>query len=174
MTQYRFPADAGATLPDDALTIGAIAAHLDRLGLHKVQLAVQGRQITVQGQVPDTEAEARIILALGNLRGIATVKDAMVPTVRSGLLGGLGAFAHLPPGAATTDAAQQAVHAASPEPGSAYGPDGSLFHRVLPGETLESIALRHYGDAAAAGRIMRANSGLPMMLPPGWVVRLPH
>ncbi len=45
---------------------------------------------------------------------------------------------------------------------------------VRAGDTLSSLALRHYGDATAYGRILRANAGLVAdRLRPGMVLLLP-
>ena len=45
---------------------------------------------------------------------------------------------------------------------------------VRSGDTLSSLALRHYGDASAYGRILKANAGLdPARLRPGMTLLLP-
>jgi nucleoid-associated protein YgaU len=69
------------------------------------------------------------------------------------------------------------VHRAAPDPGdTGFGPGGSILHVVQPGETLEAIAARHYGDTAAAGWVLESNAPvLPdaAALRPGMVLRLP-
>ncbi len=174
MPHYHFPADAGTSLPEGP-TPAAIAARLQQLGLPAVQVFLQGETAVLAGAVPDTATETRLVLAVGNIAGIALVDDQLSASARPSLLEGLGAFARLPAGAAGTEAAEQTVHAAQPEPHEAFGPDGSLFHRVQSGESFARIAERHYGNAAEARRIEEANAFLHLGASPGAgvVVRVP-
>lgn len=179
MTIYHFPTEAGIALAGGPPTPQAIAKELDRLGVaHRgVQIGCREGAVTLEGAVPDREAREQLVVAVGNLRGVGEVDDQLTVEHRSGLLDTLGAFANLPAGSANTQAAEAAVHHADPEIGEAYGPGGSLLHIVRPGETLQSIAQRHYGDPHEARRILEANA--PVLgdtggLQPGLVLRVPR
>ena len=170
MPSYDFPAEAG--LP---ATPEAIDSHLDRLGLpHQgIRIARQGETVTLEGQVPDGEAAELLVLAIGNLQGVARVVDKLTPAHTPGLLDSLGAFARLPAGAASTEAAETAIHHAEIETGTRFGPGRSLFHTMQPGETLATLAARHLnGDER---RLLDANAPiLGGSLPgPGMVIRIP-
>ena len=178
MTVYHFPADAGIALAGGPPTPQSITKELDRMGLPhgSVRIDCNGDTVTLEGQVPDREVREQLVVAVGNLRDIGQVDDQLTVEHRSGLLDTLGSFANLPAGSASTQAAETAVHHANPEIGEAYGPGGSLLLLVQPGETLQSIAQRHYGDTHEARRILEANA--PVLgdtggLPPGLVLRVP-
>ncbi|MBL6076580.1 BON domain-containing protein [Belnapia sp. T18] len=173
MPSYEFPAEAGLPAPGTAAE--AITSHLDRVGLpHQgIRVARQGDRVTLEGQVADGEAAELLVLAAGNLQGVARVEDKMTPAHTPGLLDSLGAFARLPAGAASTEAAETAVHQAQIETGTRFGPGRSLFHTMQPGETLASLAARHLnGDER---RLLDANAPiLGGSLPgPGMVIRIP-
>ncbi len=176
MTSYRFDPAAGTRLAGE-LTPHAALAELERLHLHHAGLRLDhtGDRLALHGEAADTAARERLILALGNLQGIAVVEDLMAAAKPPGLLDSLSSFAHLPAGSADLAAARLAMDALPPEPGSSYGPAGSLFHPVRPDETLAELARRHYGDATEAPRLIAANTPpLPPGEPPvGWVLRIP-
>src|SRR5690606_36419867 len=117
--------------------------------------------------------------ALGSLPGVARLDDRLRHLRESDLFGTLGSFARLPPGAASSDMAEEMVHDAAPGRGhndDMLGPAGSALHVVRPGETLDDIARLHRGDAAGGLRILHANR--PMLervdgLKPGMVLRVP-
>lgn len=187
MTTYHFPADAGASLPADgpsgkaAPGPSAIATYLERLGLPHagLRIARRGDAVRLEGGVPDPATRERVVLAVGNLRGVGRVEDRLVVDQPApGLLDGLAAFGRLPAGAATLATAGEAVHRSEPEAGTVFGPGGSLLHTVQPGESLAAIAARHYdGEAAAAERrILEANAPVladAVAVRPGIVLRLP-
>lgn len=178
MTTYRFPIGAGDPPPGGVPTAEAIAARLGALGLpaEGLRITCQDGMVRIEGKVPDPATQERIVLAAGNVQGIGEVEDRMVPAQRSGLLEAFGGLAHLPPGAGSLEAAGQAVHEARPEPSTSFGPGGSLFYTVQPGEALEGIAQRHYGMTREAWRIREANAPLladENALRPGMVLRLP-
>ena len=178
MPFYHFPPEAGRSLGGGAPTAPAIATELQRLGLplEAVQIARHGETALLEGQVPDDEAREKLVLAVGNLAGISRVEDRLRTTTAAGLLDGLSGFAHLPAGAASIEATRAALHQARPEPNEAFGPAGSLLHQVRPGESLASIAHRHYGTEAESQHLLAANA--PMLaeataLRPGIVLRVP-
>jgi hypothetical protein len=170
MPSYDFPTEAGLPAAPEA-----IDSHLDRLGLpHQgIRIARQGETVTLEGQVPDGEAAELLVLAIGNLQGVARVVDKLTPAHTPGLLDSLGAFAKLPAGAASTEAAETAIHQAEIETGTRFGPGRSLFHTMQPGETLATLAARHLGGDER--RLLDANAPiLGGSLPgPGMVIRIP-
>lgn len=173
MPSYEFPADAG--LSDPGPSPEAIAANFDRLGLsHQgIRIDRRGDSVILEGRVPDGEAAELLVLAAGNLQGVARVEDRLAPAHTPGLLDSLGAFARLPAGAASTEAAETAIHQAQVETGTRFGPGRSLFHTMQPGETLAALAARHLnGDER---RLLDANA--PILggnLPEaGMVIRIP-
>jgi nucleoid-associated protein YgaU len=183
MTTYHFPAEAGAAIvPGGAPDPSAIAAHLDRLGLPHggVRITRRGEAgARLEGSVPDPPTRERLLLAIGNLRGIARVEDRLtVAAAPRGLLDGLAAFGRLPAGAANLAGVRDALRHAEPEPDTVFGPGGSLLHTVQPGETLAAIAARHYGATPGAEeRILEANLPVlpgPAAVLPGIVLRLPE
>ena len=61
----------------------AISAELKGLGLpaDSVQVMVEGDTVKLHGAVPDGPARERIILAAGNVAGIARVDEALIPNL---------------------------------------------------------------------------------------------
>jgi phage tail protein X len=187
MTLYRFPSEAGASPAGDDIagTAEDVGARLRalRLPAEGLRIGREGGRVTIEGPVPDAATQERVILAAGNIRGVRLVDDRMTTGGRRpGLLDALGGLAHLPTGAANFDSAEDRVHEAEPDPGdTAFGPAGSLFHTVQPGESLAGVAQRHYGMAIEARRVVEANPGLlqaggdtTQALPEGLVLRLPR
>ena len=176
MTTYHFDPAAGTYLPGGLSPTTALA-ELDRLHLGHAALRLDQHadRLELAGEVPDAALRERIILALGNLNGVAAVEDRLAAAKAPGLLESLAGFARLPAGAADLQAAHVAMDALPPEPGSRFGPAGSLFHPVRAGESLAELARRHYGDATEVPRLMAANApALPPGEPPtGWVLRIP-
>lgn len=180
MPTYRFPAEAGLALEGGAPSAAAINTRLEELGLARQGMMVTRHDdaATLEGSVPDDMTRERVLLAVGNLQGIARVEDRLTVARGGGggLLDTLGAFARLPAGSASTEAAERAVHRATPDTDTGFGPGGSILHVVQPGETLEAIAARHYRDTAAAGWILESNTPVltdASALRPGMVLRLP-
>ena len=186
MPTYRFPAEAGLALdggapPGTAPSAASITERLAGLGLTRqgVMVTRHDDAAVLDGSVPDEATRERVLLAVGNLQGIARVEDRLTVTRRGpGLLESLSSFARLPAGSVNMEAAERAVHAAKPDPGdTGVGPGGSILHLVQPGETLAAIAARHYGDTAAAGWVLESNAPVladAAALRPGMVLRLPR
>lgn len=63
----------------------AVAAELKALGLpaDAVQVAVEGDTVRITGDVPDGETRERMILAAGNVAGIARVDESLIPALPS-------------------------------------------------------------------------------------------
>jgi nucleoid-associated protein YgaU len=177
MAIYEFPMASGAALPSEA----AVAAELTRLELPAAAVHAEARGDTLRltGTVADPDVHERVLLAVGNMPGVGRVDDRLAHAREPPLLGTLGDFANLPPGAASADMAEEMVHDAGPERIHAdmLGPAGSAFHVVREGETLDDIARLHHGDAIGALRILHANR--PMLqraedVTPGMVLRVPR
>ncbi len=180
MSSFYFPADTGRQLPGNAPGSEAIVALLDRLGLphENITISRKGDTVTVEGHVPDGAAEERLVLAVGNIKGVSWVQDRLTRDHYSSLFDTIGSFANLPAGAAGTESAVTAIHNAQLRGETRFGPCGSLFYTIEPGDSLNSIASRYYGasNPDAALRLLDANS--PMLadaeaMRPGMVLRIP-
>ncbi len=185
MGMFDFLRNVGAKLSGhggaySAPTPEALENELKRLGLPTdgLSMRVEGDTVHLAGQVPDPETREKIVLAVGNVEGVGRVDDGGleggVPT--GSLTSAVASMAHLPAGAAGTEAAETAVHAAAPQPVQ-QGPGGSTFYTVQKGDTLSAIAKRQYGDANAYMAIFEANRPMldhPDRIYPGQVLRIPQ
>ena len=176
MPSYHFPAEAGQALTDTKPE--AIAARLKSLGLalDGVRIDRRGDTVTLEGRVADAATQELLVLAAGNLAGVAHVRDQLTAGQAPGLLDSLGAFAHLPAGSASTEAAETTVHAAQAEAGTRFGPAGSLFHTLQTGESLAEVAHRHFGEGHGEARLRAANAAIlgDAEPGPGVVLRIPQ
>ena len=184
MGLFNFLRDVGAKLSGhggaySAPTPEALQNELKRLGLPTdgISMRVEGDTVPLAGQVKDAETREKIVLAVGNVEGVGRVDDGgLRGGVTSGSLAGLiDSFSHLPAGAANTEAAETAVHAATPQP-IQLGPGGSTFYTVQKGDTLSAIAKRYYGNANLYMAIFEANRPMldhPDRIYPGQVLRIP-
>jgi nucleoid-associated protein YgaU len=184
MGLFNFLRDVGAKLTGhggaySAPTPEALQDELKRLGLpaEGLSMTVEGDTVHLSGRVQDAETRERIVLAVGNVEGVGKVDDGGLqggePT--GSIAGAIGSMSRLPAGAAGTEAAAGAVHAAAPQPVE-QGPGGSLFYTVQKGDTLSAIAKRHYGQANAYMAIFEANRPMlddPDRIYPGQVLRIP-
>lgn len=183
MAIYEFPAHAGQPtgLPKDsrpAPSAGEIRTELQRLGLARDSLGIEaaGDTVLLTGKVPDAATHERVLIAVGNMPGVAAVDDRLTQDHYPSLLDALSSFAHLPPGTQSSEMAERMVHEARAGQKSVLGPAGSVFYTVRPGDTLDEVARHWYGDGNAALRILDANRpvlGPGMTLRPGSVIRLP-
>jgi nucleoid-associated protein YgaU len=184
MGLFNFLRDVGVTLTGhggaySAPTPEALEDKLKRLGLptEGLSMRVEGDTIHLSGRVRDAETREKIVLAIGNTEGVGKVDDGGLQGGEPGfsLAGAVASMAHLPPGAASTEAAETAVHAAAPRP-EQRGPGGSTFYTVQKGDTLSAIAKRYYGSANAYMAIFEANVPMlddPDRIYPGQVLRIP-
>jgi LysM repeat protein len=184
MGLFNFLRDVGAKLSGhggaySAPTPEALENELKRLGLPTdgLSMKMEGDTVHLSGQVSDAETREKIVLAVGNVEGVGNVDDdGLQGGVSSGsLAGALASMARLPAGAAGMEAAEGAVHAATPQPVQ-QGPGGSMFYTVQKGDTLSAIAKRHYGEANAYMAIFEANRPMlehPDRIYPGQVLRIP-
>ncbi len=83
MGLWSFVKDKGKTLfggGDDEQVVGAaLQDELKDLGLDTsgVEIAVEGDTVKLSGQAPSQEEKEKIILAVGNVEGVAAVEDSM-------------------------------------------------------------------------------------------------
>lgn len=132
--------------------IAALNAEVQRLGLdgNDVHLKLNGDKVTVTSKGADRETMEKLILAVGNIKGIAQV-EADLPEA-----------APTPAAAADTPAPQAA------EP---------VFHTVAKGETLSAIAKKYLGSANKYHAIFEANKPMlsdPDKIYPGQTLRIPQ
>lgn len=183
MGLFSFLRDVGAKLSGvpgayAAPTPEALQGELDRLQLPAsgVAMKVEGDTVRLTGSVPDAETREKIVLAVGNVHGVAKVDDQMQGGDAPGSVGGvLSGMSNLPAGSASTQAAGGTVNAAAAQP-MEQGPGGSAFYTVQKGDTLSAIARTQYGDANAYPRIFEANKPMlshPDKIYPGQVLRIP-
>jgi len=184
MGLFNFLRDVGAKLTGhggaySAPTPEALKAELKRFGLpaDTVDIKVEGDTVHLSGQVPDAATRERVVLAVGNVEGVGRVDDGgLRGGVTGGTRGGLVDSSSPPPaGAAGTEAAETAVHAATPQP-IQLGPGGSTFYTVQKGDTLSAIAKRYYGNANLYMAVFEANRPMledPDRIYPGQVLRIP-
>ncbi|WP_282571806.1 LysM and BON domain-containing protein [Roseomonas acroporae] len=164
---------------DQPVTAEALKAELARLHLpaEGIGIEVDDDKVILTGRPKDPETREKIVLAVGNVQGVARVEDRMEASKASGnLLDTLSSFSHLPAGSADPIAAGNTVHAATPQRGVAQGTGGSLFYTVHSGDTLSAIAKHFYGDGNAYMRIFEANRPMlhdPNHIYPGQVLRIP-
>ncbi|MFT8245712.1 LysM and BON domain-containing protein [Roseomonas sp. BN140053] len=153
-------AAAAATAPDSK----SLEAELDKLGLPHtgITIEVQGNTVKLSGPAPAPDIREKIVLAVGNVQGIAKVDDQMQAAGQST--------------AQTADAAGQAMGGPSGSAAS-QGPGGSVFYTVQKGDTLSAISKAQYGDANKYQQIFEANRPMlehPDKIYPGQVLRIPQ
>ena len=128
----------------------AIERYVQQLGLQ-----VQGLEVkfdgatstaTVTGQAPDQATKEKVLLAAGNVQGVAGVTDQLTVAGQA---------------AGTGQAAAEAP---------------AQFHTVASGDTLSKIAAQYYGSANEYMRIFEANKPMlsdPNKIYPGQTLRIP-
>ena len=87
MSLLSFVKEAGEKLidlltPGNANASEQLKAHVAKVGLGNpnVQTAVDGDKVTVTGEVATQEEKEKILLALGNIQGVASVDDQITVT----------------------------------------------------------------------------------------------
>ena len=147
---------AEAKTPEQADTdrkVKALTAEVKALGLDSgdVHLTLRGDVVKVESKGADRETMEKLILAIGNIKGIARV-EADVPKA---------------PGRASSSGS------AAPAPEA----DAPVFHTVAKGETLSAIAKKYLGNANRYNDIFKANQPMlsdPDKIYPGQTLRIPQ
>lgn len=163
---------------DDATKakVAALNAEVKRLGLDAgdVHLRLRGDTVIVESKGADRETMEKLILAVGNIKGIAHV-EADLP----------GAPAATKPAAPAAEAPRTDAAAAKPAaekpaaPKAAPQPAGAapVFHTVAKGETLSAIAKKYLGSSNKYHAIFEANRPMlsdPDKIYPGQTLRIPQ
>ena len=169
---------AEAKTPEQADTdrkVKALEAEVKALGLDSgdVHLTLRGDTVKVESKGADRETMEKLILAVGNIKGIARVEaDLPKPPVPMGAAA--AAEPAVPPtSAAGADAPKAAPAAAAP----ADAADAPVFHTVKKGETLGEIAQQYLGKASRYPEIFEANRPMlsdPDKIYPGQTLRIPR
>ncbi|TKW66693.1 MAG: peptidoglycan-binding protein LysM [Paracoccus denitrificans] len=143
--------DKAAEKAETDRKVKALTAEVKALGLDSddVHLTLKGDVVKVESKGADRETMEKLILAVGNIKGIARV-EADVPKA---------------PGRASSSGS---AAPASEEP---------VFHTVKSGETLSAIAKQYLGDANRYNDIFKANQPIlsdPDKIYPGQSLRIPQ
>lgn len=163
MGMFDFVKNAGENLlkrvgldaePDSGDVVAKIKEH--KLQVDGLSVSVQDDVATVAGTVPDQETKEKVVLVVGNVKGIARVNDMLdLPA---------------PPPAPAVEAVE--AQPTAPEP----VPEAATFYTVMSGDTLGKIAKAHYGNAMKYPVIFEANRPMlkdPDRIYPGQVLRIP-
>ena len=166
--------------------VAALQAELRKLGLDNgdVHLTLRGDTVKIEAKAADRETMEKLILAVGNIKGIAKVEADLPPAPKPA-----GTEAAAPKPQAAPQAAPQGQQpaqgqqAAQPaqKPAAAPAPaaedDGPLFHTVEKGDTLSAIAQKYLGSANKYRQIFEANKPMlkdPDEIYPGQKLRIPR
>ena len=141
----------------DAAKADKLEAHVEALGLKVRGLNVSFADGTakVGGVVSNRAMKERVILAIGNVEGVAQVRDSIKV---------------LPQKKATSNS--KAARARRKEAAAAQ-----TMHTVKSGDTLSAIAKKYLGDANRYPEIFKANQPMltdPDKIYPGQVLRIPR
>jgi nucleoid-associated protein YgaU len=87
MSLFNFVKEAGTKLWEslvgqEAQAAESLAAHVAKVGLGNpnIQISVEGETVIAKGEVATQEEKEKILLALGNVAGVAEVKDEITVT----------------------------------------------------------------------------------------------
>ncbi|MDS9466252.1 LysM and BON domain-containing protein [Paracoccus sp. MBLB3053] len=161
--------------------VAALKQELTELGLTSkdVHLTLRGGDtVVISGQARDQETMEKLILAVGNIKGIAHVELAEDP----GKSAGFGAAHAAPPPSAPPGGAEMTPTQTTPEPAAVPASAPAefrepVFHTVQKGETLSAIAQEYLGKASRYPEIFEANKPMlsdPDKIYPGQMLRIPQ
>ena len=87
MSLFAFVKEAGTKLWEslvgqEAQAAESLAAHVAKVGLGNpaIQISVEGEKVIARGEVASQEEKEKILLALGNIAGVASVDDQLTVT----------------------------------------------------------------------------------------------
>lgn len=129
-----------------------------RLGKDDIKIETEGDKVTVSGTASSQAEKEKIVLAVGNVNGVAQVEDNIKV---------------VPPAAAKPTARAVASPTTVPTPASDAP---AQFYTVVKGDTLSKISKQFYGSAQKYQRIFEANRPLlqhPDKIYPGQMLRIP-
>jgi nucleoid-associated protein YgaU len=164
MGLFDFVKEAGRKLGigSDAPTPDELRAEVTKLGLDAKDLAldVQGDTVTVSGSTPSQELREKIVLAVGNVHGVAKVEDKLTVAALDG----------------STETGDASANGTPASGASAPAQAQAKFYTVKSGDTLSKISKEFYGDANRYNGIFEANRPMlehPDKIYPGQVLRIP-
>lgn len=140
--------------------VEALTKEIRALGLSdkNVKLRLSGDTVHIEGRGADRETLEKLVLAVGNIEGIARVE------------------ADLPEAAG--EAAGQTAGGEKPQLESTASTSGApIFHDVKKGDTLSAIAQKYLGSANKYPLIFEANKPMltdPDKIYPGQKLRIPQ
>ncbi|MFG6080708.1 peptidoglycan-binding protein LysM [Paracoccus litorisediminis] len=163
---------AAAPTPEEETNrkVAALKQELAELGLTSkdVHLTLRGSDtVVIKGKARDQETMEKLILAVGNIKGIAHVELAEEPKPA-----GFGAANAAPPPSGAPGGAEMTPTQTAP---AAFKPP--VFHTVKKGETLSAIAKEYLGSANRYPEIFEANKPMlsdPDKIYPGQSLRIPQ
>jgi nucleoid-associated protein YgaU len=136
---------------DVEVTSDALKKEITELGYNgdAYDVGVQDDTITIRGEAASQEEKEKVVLAMGNVKGVSNVDDSILISSA----------------------------AAAENPESRQAQRESRFYTVRSGDTLSKIAREFYGDANAYMRIFEANQPMlknPDLIYPGQALRIPN
>ena len=136
---------------DVEVTPDALKKEITELGYNAdaYDVGVQDDTITIRGEAASQEEKEKVVLAMGNVKGVSNVDDSILISSAA---------------AAENQESRQAQRE-------------SRFYTVRSGDTLSKIAREFYGDANAYMRIFQANQPMlkdPDLIYPGQALRIPN
>lgn len=159
------PSAESVAKADTDRKVAALQQEVKALGLDSgdVKLTLRGDTVKIESKGADRATMEKLILAVGNVKGIAAV-EAEVPKVQSSAQDASPKLASAPQAAPSS----QPAAPASAQP---------VFHTVKKGETLSAIAKQYLGDANRYQEIFKANKPMlsdPDKIYPGQTLRIPQ
>jgi nucleoid-associated protein YgaU len=136
---------------DVEVTPDSLKKEITELGYNgdAYDVGVQDDTITIRGEAASQEEKEKVVLAMGNVKGVRNVDDSILISSA----------------------------AAAENPESRQAQRESRFYTVRSGDTLSKIAREYYGDANAYMRIFEANQPMlknPDLIYPGQALRIPN
>ena len=136
---------------DVEVTPDSLKKEITELGYNgdAYDVGVQDDTITIRGEAASQEEKEKVVLAMGNVKGVRKVDDSILISSA----------------------------AAAENPESRQAQRESRFYTVRSGDTLSKIAREFYGDANAYMRIFEANRPMlkdPDLIYPGQALRIPN
>ena len=136
---------------DVEVTPDSLKKEITELGYNgdAYDVGVQDDTITIRGEAASQEEKEKVVLAMGNVKGVSNVDDSILISSA----------------------------AAAENPESRQAQRESRFYTVRSGDTLSKIAREFYGDANAYMRIFEANRPMlkdPDLIYPGQALRIPN
>ncbi|MCI1710803.1 MAG: LysM and BON domain-containing protein [Chiayiivirga sp.] len=177
MGVFDFVKSAGEKLLD--LSPGMKAAEIlveqvrkHKLGKGDVKVEQSGDTVKISGTASSQADKEKMILAVGNVNGVARVEDDIIIIDPSDQGPAAQPPSRNPGAAAPAPAAVRALEAAA----AAATEAPAQFYTVVKGDTLSKISKQFYGSAQKYNRIFEANRPLlqhPDKIYPGQTLRIP-